>query len=163
MATKKSYGRKIHLFSKAGNTRLIVSAHGCAPGDLSSKFTCPGDGWEAVVWRTSIHGLCTTSQVRDIVNYRNHSGSHGGEGNVWQQSFTPMKQTNWELSKYVASKGKGPDTYHDYLDIAENEGFDIASPRDWWRSRETNIETLLSLIPNKALYKEIWFSFCLEK
>ena len=163
MATKNSYGSgKIYLFSKAGNNRLIVSAHGCAPGD-NSKFTCPGDGWNAVVWRTSVHGLCTTSQVQDIVNYKNHKGPHGGEGNIWQQSFTSTEQTNWELSKYAESKGNGPDTYNDYLRIAEDEGFDIASPRDWWRSRETDIKTLLSVIPNKAIYKEIWFSFCLEK
>lgn len=161
MATKKSYGNgRLWLFTKAGNNRLIISAHGGAP-TKNKKFLCPGKGYSAVVYRTSTHGLCTTSQVQDIVDYRNHRGPWGTGGNTWQQSGLPMQQTDWELCQFAEEDGTDEDSYHHYLQIAESERFDVASPRDRWFSKSINVSTLLAALPHKSIYKEIWFSFCL--
>ncbi|BBO81507.1 hypothetical protein DSCO28_20730 [Desulfosarcina ovata subsp. sediminis] len=162
MAVKKSYGSgRFWLFKKAGNNRLIISAHGGAPSK-NKKFLCPGNGWNAVVYRTSIHGLCTTSQVQDIVDYRNHGGPWSTGGNTWQQSGLPGQQTDWVLSQYADIKGNDEDSYNHYLGIAENENFDVASPRERWFSKEMNVSALLASMPHKSIYKEIWFSFCLD-
>lgn len=161
MATKKSHGGgKIWLFSKAGNNRLIISAHGGAPAN-NKKFLCPGKGFSAVVYRTSTHGLCTTSQVQDIIDYRNHGGPWSTGGNTWQQSGLPGMQTDWELSKFADTDGDHQDSYDHYLEIADDENFDVASPRERWFSKEVHVSTLLAAIPHKSIYKEIWFSFCL--
>jgi hypothetical protein len=143
--------RKFMTFRKLGNTRLIISAHGGKV--LDTKFDCPGG-----VWRTSVYGLSTTSQVRDIVNYRNHGGPKGSEGNVWQFCPVPSKQTNWILQPYARPGGPKhwPDTFPNYLHIAESEGFDLVSPLG-----TTTVGNVMGAIPNRNMYKEIWFSFCL--
>ena len=169
MADQSSIGGgKVWLFSKAANLRLIITAHGRAPKNRST-FNCPGKGFTANVVKTSVHGLCTSSQVYDIVNYRNNGGPFGSEANVWQNNPMPGKQTNWLLSKYAKSNGPATyddgdycDTYAGYLGIAENEGFDVASPRNRWfmANDEVSVSSVLSAIPRKRKYNEIWFSFC---
>lgn len=167
MASKKIIADKTALlFSKPGNNRLIISAHGGAP-ENNQKFNCPGQDWTKgiPIYRTSTFGLSTTSQVQDIVNYRNHRGPYGAGGNIWQVSLFGGEQTDWLLSEYASSKGDAnvPDSYAHYLSIAEHENFDIASPRNTKLSRKVNVSKMLEAIENKKDYKEIWFNFCLVK
>jgi hypothetical protein len=155
MATEITVGtgkQKFKLFRKNGNKRLIISAHGGKLQD--TKFDCPGG-----VWRTSVYGLCTTSQVQDIVDYRNHKGPKGSEGNVWQFCPIPSKQTNWTLARFASPGGSKtkPDTFKNYLHLADTEGFDIISPLG-----RTTVGQVMGAIPNRDRYQEIWFSFCLE-
>lgn len=164
MPRKKIASGRAWLFYKAGNNKLIISAHGGAPDD-NKKFDCPGTGWSVVVYRTSVYGLCTTSQVQDIIDYKNHNGPWGTGGNTWQQSAMSGKQTDWVLAKFASSSGGAddPDSYSNYEHLAETEGFDIASPRDTFFHKEINVSKILAAIPDKENYKEVWFSFCLAK
>lgn len=169
MADKVSIGGgKVWLFREGANQRLIISAHGRAPKNRAT-FNCPGAGFTANVIKTSVHGLCTSSQVYDIVNFKNKKGPFGNEGNVWQNNPMSGKQTNWLLSKFAETDGPAKyndgdycDTYAGYLAVAEHEGFDIASPRNRWfmPNNEVNVSSVLSAIPAKQKYNEIWFSFC---
>lgn len=164
MARKKIANSRVMFFYKAGNVRLIVSAHGGRPDD-EKKFTCPGDGWDVIVYRTSVYGLATRSQVQDIVEFKNHKGPWPTTGDIWQQSAIPGKQTDWLLSQYATRKGGAdvPDSYSNYDEIAKTEGFDIASPISTSSHSSINVSKVLAAIPNKENYKEIWFSFCLVK
>lgn len=152
---QKAYGNVL-LFYTDTNRRLIISAHG---GYLTGKkkYTLPRG---TLIYRTSAFGLSTTSQVQNIVDWQNHGGKTGTEsGNQWQCTLMGGEQTNFYLSQYAEAKGKGPDTYHHYLSVAKNEGFDIASPL-----KEIQVSTVFDSIPNiLTKYRAIWFSFCLSK
>jgi len=151
---KRSYAKgRVWLFTEPGNDILIISAHG---GTGGKKFTLPQG---KVIARTSIHGLSTTSQVRDVVNFEKHNGR---EGVGWQVSCLGGQQEDWSLSKFAETEGAGPDTYHDYQDIAKTEGIDVASPRNRFFSKEISVSTLLAALPI-ARYRKIWFNFCLSK
>lgn len=172
MATQQSiFYDRVWLFSKPANRKLIISAHGRAPTPRT-KFTCPGPDYnQPLIYKTSSDGLCTTTQVDDIVKWANAGARRGDAGNVWQTNPFSGEQTNWLLSKYAKTEGDATDgffnyrdTYRGYLAVAEFEGFDVASPRNRWfmigRNREIRLSDVLSAIPRKGKYQQIWFSFC---
>ncbi len=105
-----------------------------------------------------IERVQASSQVYDIVNYKNYNGPFGDGDTVWQNDPMPGRQTNWLLSKYAETDG--PEKYDDgdyrdiytgYLAIAGHEGFDIASPTNRWflPNGEINVSSILAAIPAK--------------
>ena len=156
MAHTSIGGGRLYLFSKPGNTKLIVTAHG---GKRTNRFSPPQG---ALLWFCSVHGQSTATDADDLVAVI--TGDRKRQDKVRAAGFHPHPVgdiTDYDLSKFAGKHGGGQyENYAQYEKFA-GKGVDIVSPRHRWFSDEVTLSFVLGLSEiNSKGYKNIYCSFC---